>query len=99
MDFNKKYKITSENIAFIRELREIRLVYEVDPEYFIISPFLHNFAFQGKKDTKLLECSIIIETNFKVYIQIAKEAKKFNYQLIRDIMQNLIKIDHEGYEF
>lgn len=74
------------------------MVRKVEEEFFVISPYLHNFAFEEKKNTKLLNCSIIIETNFKVYVQIPKAGNSLNYQLIREIIRNLIKIDHEDYE-
>lgn len=99
MNYNNKYRITTENTDLLNQLQKIHLISKIDQIHFIISPFLHNFAFEEKKNTKLLDCSIIIETNFKVYVQIARSSNRLNYQLIRDIMRNLIKIDHANYEF
>lgn len=98
MDCNRKYRIIPENVSLIFQLEKIHLVRKVQEEFFVISPYLHNFAFEEKKNTKLLNCSIIIETNFKVYVQIPKAGNSLNYQLIREIVRNLIKIDHEDYE-
>lgn len=72
MDCNNKYKMTSESAGLIYELEKMHLVKRVEGDYFVISPYLHNFAFEKKKNTKLLSCEIIIETNFKVYILIPK---------------------------
>ena len=44
----------------ISEFERLHLLKKVENTHFIISPFLHNFAFEEKKNTKLLECSIII---------------------------------------
>lgn len=97
MDCNKKYKINKENNDLINELQSIRLVRSLDKDFFVISPYLHNFAFEEKKNTKLLECSIIIETNFKVYVQIPR-GNSDNYKLIKNILKHLIRIEHEDYE-
>lgn len=76
----------------------MRLVKRVEGDYFVISPYLHNFAFEEKKNTKLLECSIIIETNFKVYVLIPKCENVLNYMLISKILAKLIKIEHKDYQ-
>lgn len=76
----------------------MRLVKRVEGDYFVISPYLHNFAFEEKKNTKLLDCSIIIETNFKVYVLIPKAENPLNYELISRILAKLINIEHKDYQ-
>ena len=40
----------------------------------------------------------MVETNFKVYVQMPRENKN-NYQLVRDLLNLLLTIDHESYNF
>ena len=50
-------------------------------------------------EAKLLNCSIIIETNFKVYVQIPPNRDQQNYKLVRDIVSKLVEIEHQEYNF
>lgn len=98
MDCNNKYKIRPESVALISDLEKMHLVKRVEADEFVISPYLHNFAFEQKKNTKLLDCSIIIETNFKVYVQIPRSQNPLNYQLISRIIGKLINVEHRDYQ-
>lgn len=97
MDAKRLYKIVPDNALLIDELERIRLVRRLETDSFLISPHLHNFAFEQKTGNKLLQCQIVVETNFKVYVQIPKGAGRRNYELIRDIIRSLIKLEHEDY--
>ena len=76
----------------------LRLVRRLGSDYFTVSEYLYNFAFEEKsRESRLLDCEVIVETNFKVYVQVAKrtgEGKNQNYQLIRNIMRMLVKVEH-----
>jgi hypothetical protein len=96
LDINRQYKIPGGS-NLILEFEKLHLVRRVSDTQFIISPYLQHFAFEEKKNTRLLECSIIVETNFKVYVQIPKTNNKDNYRLVREIMKQLIHIDHEDF--
>jgi hypothetical protein len=61
----------------------LRLVKRVGSNYFTVSQYLYNFAFEEKsRESRLLDCDIIVETNFKVYVQLPKtirDEKNNNY--------------------
>lgn len=78
----------------------LRLVKRVENnEWFIINKYLEDFAFsQGQREDKLLDCSIIIETNFKVYAQLPPSHHQ-NFSLLRDILRSLLEIDMDDYNF
>ena len=69
-------------------------------QYFRISKYLEHFTFKSAKekhiDTKL-NCSIIIETNFKVFATIKSEEPR-ETRVIKKILSMLLKSDREGVE-
>jgi hypothetical protein len=69
--------------------------------YFTVSEYLCNFAFEERdRETRLLDCSIIVETNFKVYVQVPRGVQRNqNYELIHEIMRLLLELEHEEYNF
>lgn len=97
----RRYKMGEKQEEIIRELESIRLVQRVGPAHFTVSEYLWNFAFADReREARLLECSVIVETNFKVYVQVPRGAQRNqNYQLIHDIMRLLVRLEHEEYNF
>lgn len=98
----KKYKLLEEKQEeIIKELERIRLVRRVEGHYFTVSEFLCNFAFEERsRESRLLDCSMIVETNFKVYVQVPRGVSgDQNYELIHSIMKMLVELEHEQHKF
>jgi hypothetical protein len=71
------------------------LLKRINNTQYVISHYLHHFAFANKRIINekkgSLKCNIIIETNFKVYTQV-HSSNSNNYQMIKSILKSLLKI-------
>lgn len=71
LDSSCYYQRTTELDPILFELNKINLVQFAGPKYFRISKYLEHFTFSkaNQKEVKTkLNCKIIIETNFKVFV-------------------------------
>ena len=85
------------------ELEKINLVQFTGPSnsYFRISQYLEHFTFARakKKEVKTkLNCEIVIETNFKVFVILQRENKREN-EIIKKILLRLLFIDSNDAEY
>ena len=80
----------------------MKMLTRIRNKYIAINTNFYNFAFQEKSFEKAsagLQCQIIIETNFKVYVEIKDSSKNSkNYGIIKSIMKELVELEHAEYD-
>lgn len=49
LDPNRAYKITDKNYVVVKELESLKLLKRINESQFVVSDYLHNFAFHSKR--------------------------------------------------
>lgn len=103
LDSNSYYRRTPELDSLLIELHRINLVQFAGPSNscFRISKYLKHFTF-AKANKKVvntkLNCRIIIETNFKVFVILQPNNQNEN-RVLRQILSKLVRMENSGAEY
>lgn len=81
-------------IKTLATIKFITLLTTDNKEYIKVNRVFRNFCFSQPDVDLSLKCDIIVETNFNIYAHIKPTKHRKNYEIIRRVLAQFVKLKH-----